>query len=450
MMKIMLVRPKPDRRSLGLTDLMHCEPLDMEYVGTLIKSLNHDVRIIDLQVDRKHLKYHLKKYNPDIVMFTSYLIHVNVIKHYSDIVKKYNKKIITAVGGTQSEVTPELFKYENIDYILGINGMENVEILIKAIEKGKKPKFNHKCINLNYKLPVVDRSLVDKYRKKYYYSYRMPCALLKTSFGCPYKCSFCFCTRITDYQYYIRELEPVMEEIKSLKEDAVFIVDDNFLVDKKRIKAFCDLLDKNDIHKSFYYSARADFIANNEDVIKLLAKHGFDTVFVGLESFKQSDLDNYNKKSDIKLSEKAANILARNNVELHASAIVGQDWDKKDFKDFAKWLHTIKYRYINFMSICPLPGTDIWDDYKDKLLFKETEYEKFDFMHVMLKPTKLKTSQYYLEILKIYFRVTANFDNLFYIIKTCNFKVGVMTVYGLLRIIFRYAGYSIKYAMKGD
>lgn len=449
-MKVMLVRPKPDRKSLGLTDLMHCEPLDMEYVGTIVKSLNHDVLLVDLQVDRRSIKYYLNKYNPDVVLFTSYLLHVNVIKKYSDIVKKYNNKIITGVGGVQSEVTPELFKYKNIDYILGINGMKNVEILLNSIEKNIEPKFITDKIDKNYKLPVVDRSLTKRYRKKYYYSYRMPCALLKTSFGCPYHCSFCFCTRITNYEYYVRELEPVMQEIMDLEEDSIFIVDDNFLVDKERIKVFCELLDKYKIHKSFYYSARADYIANNEDVIELLAKHGFDTVFVGLESFKQEDLDKFNKKSDVETSEKAAKILEKHNVELHASAIVGRDWDKEDFKNFSKWLHTIKYRYINFMSVCPLPGTDIYDDLKKDLLFREDEYEKFDFMHVMLRPTNLKTSQYYIEILKIYFRVTANIDNLFYIIKTCNLKVGIMTVYGLLRIIFTYIGYSIYYGLRGD
>jgi uncharacterized repeat protein (TIGR02543 family) len=162
--------------------------------------------------------------------------------------------------------------------------MQNVEILLKAFEDNKLPQFKHDKIDKNYALPVVDRSLTDRYRKKYYYSYRMPCALLKTSFGCPYQCSFCYCTRITNYEYYVRELEPVMQEIMDLKEDAVFIVDDNFLVDKERIKVFCELLEKHNIHKNFYYSARADYIANNEDVIELLMKHGFDTVFVGLES----------------------------------------------------------------------------------------------------------------------------------------------------------------------
>ena len=449
-MKVMLVRPKPHKNSYGLTDLMHCEPLDLEYVGTLIESLKHDVLLVDLQVDKKGLKYYLKKYNPDVVLFTSYLIHVNIVKEHSALVKAFNKNIVTGVGGVQSEVTPELFIDNNIDYILGKNGMENVEILLKALATNEKPIFKSLVINKDYELPKVNRNITKRYRKKYYYSYRMPCALLKTSFGCPFKCSFCFCTAITDYEYYARELEPVMQELLELEEENVFIVDDNFLVDKERIKVFCELLDKYDIHKHYYISARADYIAENEDVIELISKYGFDTVFIGLESFKQKDLDDFNKKSSIEMSEKAAQILEKYGMELHASAIVGQDWDKQDFKDFAKWLHTIKYRYINFMPICPLPGTDMWDKYKNQLLCGTDEWEKFDFMHVMIKPTKLKTSEFYKEIIKIYFRVTANFGNLIYITKTCNLKVAVMTVYGLLRIIFNYLRMSREYRKKGD
>ena len=449
-MKVMLVRPKPHKVSLGLTDLMHCEPLDMEYVGTLVESLNHEVLLVDLQVDRKKLKHHLKEFMPDVVLFTSYLIHVNVVKGYSREVKEFDPSIVTAVGGVQTEVTPELFRDKNIDYILGINGMENVEILLNSLEAKREPGFNQYKINKDYKLPKVNRKLTERYRKKYYYSYRMPCALLKTSFGCPFKCSFCFCTAITNYEYYTRELEAVMQELMELEEENVFIIDDNFLVDKERIKVFCELLDKYNIHKHYYISARADYIAENEDVIELISKYGFDTVFIGLESFKQKDLDDFNKKSSVELSEKAAKILEKHGIELHASAIVGQDWDKQDFEDFAKWLHTIKYRYINFMPICPLPGTEIWDKYKYKLLCAENEWEKFDFMHVMLKPTKLKTSEFYIEIIKIYFRVTANFENLIYITKTCNLKVAVMTVYGLLRIIFNYLRMNIEYRKKGD
>ena len=114
---------------------------------------------------------------------------------------------------------------------------------------------------------MPDRDITKRYRKHYDYAYHVPCALLKTSFGCPYNCKFCFCVEITAHSYYERELQPVIEELKQIKEPNVFIVDDNFLVDRERIKTFCKLLDENNIHKTFIIFGRADFIVNNPDII---------------------------------------------------------------------------------------------------------------------------------------------------------------------------------------
>lgn len=111
-MKIMLVRPKPHKNSLGLTDLMTCEPIELEYVSTLIKELGHKVNVVDMILEKKSLDELVREYKPKIVMFTSYITHVNVIKEYSDIVKNVNKNIITAVGGVHSEVLPEDFKHK--------------------------------------------------------------------------------------------------------------------------------------------------------------------------------------------------------------------------------------------------------------------------------------------------------------------------------------------------
>ena len=39
----MLIRPKPHKNSLGLSDLMTCEPLELEYVSAVLKKENHEV-----------------------------------------------------------------------------------------------------------------------------------------------------------------------------------------------------------------------------------------------------------------------------------------------------------------------------------------------------------------------------------------------------------------------
>lgn len=437
-MKVMLVRPKPHKNSLGLSDLMTCEPIELEYVAALCKSLGHDVVLVDMILEKKSLKELVILENPKVVMFTSYITHVNVIKDYSDIVKEVNKKIITAVGGVHSEVIPEDFKHKNIDYVLGKNGMQNVEILLKAIESKKTPKFKNDKIDKTYKLPMPDRNITAKYRKHYDYAYHVPCALLKTSFGCPYSCKFCFCVEITGHTYFERELAPVIEELKVIEEPNVFIVDDNFLVSRNRIISFCKLLEENNINKKFIIFGRADFIVKNPDMIELLAKHGLDAVFVGIESFKQSDLNDFNKKTDVETSEKASEVLYKYNVDLYAGAIVGPDWDKKDFRNFAKWIRRMHIRYINLQPLVPLPGTPIYDDYKGRLLLDEKEYEKWDLTHLAIMPTKLSPTSYYYEIIRGYFRTTASLSSLNYIRKKCGMKVAVKCFRGAMKMLWHY------------
>ena len=437
-MKVVLVRPKPHKNSLGLTDLMCCEPLELEYVSALVKNLNHEVILVDMMLEKRKLRYFIEKERPDVVMFTSYITHVNVIKSYASTVKKIGKNIVTVVGGIHSEVLPEDFECDDIDYILGINGMQNVEVLLNALENGISPEFKREKIDKSYILPMPDRNITSKYRKYYDYAYHVPCALLKTSFGCPYSCKFCFCVEITQHSYYERELEPVMEELKQITEPNVFIVDDNFLVSRDRIKVFCELLEKNEINKKFIIFGRADFIANNPDMIELLSKHGLDAVFVGIESFKQSDLNNFNKKTDVETSEKASEILYRNNVDLYAGAIVAPDWDKKDFLEFTKWIRRMHIRYVNLQPLVPLPGTGIYDDYKEQLLLKREEYEKWDLTHLAIMPTKIKPTLYYWEIIKGYGRTSTSLSSLNYVRKKCGIKIAYKCLKGSMKMLWHY------------
>ena len=448
-MKIMLVRPKPHKNSLGLADLMTCEPIEMEYVAALCKRLGHDVVLEDMILEKKSLDTLVKEFGPDVVMFTSYITHVNVIKHYSDLVKGVDARIVTVVGGVHSEVLPDDFKYKNIDYVVGVNGMQNTEILLNALEKNEKPCFKHGEIDKTYRLPMPDREISRRYRKHYDYAYHVPCALLKSSFGCPYNCKFCFCVQITQNQYYERELEQVIDELKLIEEPNVFIVDDNFLVNRNRIITFCKLLDENKIDKKFIIFGRADFIVRNPDMIELLSQHGLDAVFVGIESFKQSDLNDFNKRTDVETGEKASDILYKYNVDLYAGAIVGPDWDKKDFRNFAKWIRRMHIRYVNLQPLVPLPATPIYDVYKDQLLLKREEYEKWDLTHLAILPTKLTPSQYYFEIIRGYFRTTASFSSLRYIRKKCGVKVEIKCFRGAMKMLWHYVKMMWEYRKVG-
>jgi len=425
---------------------MTCEPLELEYVSTLVKSKGHEVVFVDKMLERKPLTYFLKKHEPDIVCFTSYITHINVIKDYSDEVKRYNPNMITVVGGVHSEVIPMDFTHNNLDYILELNGLQNFERLLDGLVRGdEKICFNHDTIEKNYVSLMPDRELTAKYRCKYDYAYHAPCALLKTSFGCPYNCKFCFCIEITKHSYYERELEVTIAELKEIMEPNVFIVDDNFLVSKERIAKFCELLEENNIQKNFIVFGRADFIVNNEDSIKLLSEHGLDAVFVGIESFKQTDLDRFNKRTDVGISERASEILYHYGVDLYAGAIVGPDWDKNDFKEFIKWIRRMHIRFTNLQPLVPIPGTPIYEEYKDKLLLKRKEYEKWDLTHIAIIPTKMSPSRYYWEIIKGYFKTSSSLSSIAYIYKKCGFKITYKCVRGAIIMLWHYFKMMFEY-----
>ena len=84
-------------------------------------------------------------------------------------------------------------------------------------------------VNFN-DFPIPERPLLRKYKNKYNLFYFNDCASIKTSFGCPEKCTFCFCRKMNQEEYGRRPLASVLQEIESIPNKNVFIVDDNFLL----------------------------------------------------------------------------------------------------------------------------------------------------------------------------------------------------------------------------
>ena len=261
---------------------------------------------------------------------------------------------------------------------------------------------------------------------------------MKTSFGCPFSCSFCFCRQITDGRYYARDLDEVIEELKTIVEEEVYIVDDNFLVDRNRILDFCRLLEENGLKRKFLIYGRADFIAENEDVIRLFAKKGLRAVIVGLESCEQEELKEYNKQSSVDVNEKAVRVLKDAGVECYATLILGLDWRDREFDSLYKWLRKLELKFINLQPFTPLPGTPLYDDYKDELAVTREEHEKWDLAHLVVRPRRISTRRYYWNIVKLYYRITMNPKNIVKMIRQYGILQNIKLSLGAMSITWQY------------
>lgn len=447
-MKILLVRPNTPKESINLQSFMICEPLELEYVASNLKPLGAEIDIVDMLLEKKSIEYFVTQKDYDMVAFTSYITCVGVCKEYAKKIKAINKNIITCVGGVHAEVVPTDFVDENIDYILWANGVLTMKEMVKQfpnidIEKlegiYKEGRTKPKLINGNLLHP--DRKITEKYRDNYNYIYHNHCATIKTSFGCPYKCNFCFCTQVCPYS--TRELDDVFDELEEIKEDNVFIVDDNFLVCRERLIAFCKGLDDRNIKKHYIAFGRADFIAANEDMVVMLHEHGFDAFFVGIESFKTSELSDFSKQSSVEQNVKAINILESNGLQCYSGLIVGEDWVKDDFNTLIKHLNSFKHPLVNIQPITPMPGTPLFKKYKYEVVLDRKKYGSWDMAHVAFKPIKMSTRKYYYHIVRAYLKTSANKIQRKFIRERYGKQVYRRVKKGATKIFFQYLALMI-------
>lgn len=418
-MKILLIRPRPHRETIGLQSVMICEPLELMQLSAVLKANGHEVEIVDMILEKKPVEFFIGKFSPELVGITGYISHIGMMKQYAEIIKKINKNIKVAVGGVHATVCPDDFKCEYIDYIA-----RSAEDFYKVAN----------CEDIGVRYP--DRNLPKRYTDKYYYLFAHKCALIKTSFGCPYNCNFCFCRQISPYK--ARDIDDVITELLQIPQREVYIVDDDFLFNRERLLEFYDKIKENKIEKNYLVYGRADFIAANEDVIEALSKVGLNAVIVGIEASTQKELDGFNKRTKIEDNEKAVKILKKYGIECYATVILGVDWDRKDFKNLYKYIKHLGLVFVNLQPFTPMPGTPYFDEYKDQLIIPYNEHEKWDMAHLVIKPGKISARRYYYEILKLYYKITVRPKNVIYMFRRYGVGTTLKLSVGAARISWQY------------
>ena len=420
-MKVLFVRPKPSPETIGLQHLMIVEPLELEILATLIKG-NNEVKILDMILEKGDLIYHIREFNPDVLCLTGYITHIPIIISICNTAKKISKKIITVTGGVHVEKFPGDIDHEAVDYRVIRNAVITFPKLIDHLSGLSEFPAGvlrvHEKINetelpeYDFYVPLPDRSLTRKYRDKYFYIFHDKVALIKTSFGCPFKCKFCYCRKITGDNYFARPLDEVLEELSSIKEKEIYIIDDDFLISKLRLKEFIRSLKERGIKKKYLIYGRADFIADNPELIKEFREVGLRTIIVGLESFDDTELNEFNKQTSSSINRRAMEVMNKYKVDCYAAVIISPSWSHEDFKKAGDIMTDLGIKFVNLQPLTPLKGTGITVKEED-LVISRTDYAKWDLAHVAIRPEKMSLEDFYKNILNLYIRIIQNPRNFF-------------------------------------
>jgi len=158
---------------------------------------------------------------------------------------------------------------------------------------------------------------------------------IQFSRGCPFSCDFCNVTALLGHRPRTKTAAQIIAELDSLYalgwRKSVFFVDDNFIGNKKKLKSevLPALIEWRKDKLGMPFSTEVSInLADDTELLRLMAQAGFDTVFVGIETPNEDSLvecsKTQNKGRDLVESVKR---LQRAGLQVQGGFIVGFDND---------------------------------------------------------------------------------------------------------------------------
>lgn len=188
--------------------------------------------------------------------------------------------------------------------------------------------------------------------------------------GCPFHCEFCDIWTVYGNKPRLKKAETLVSELDALYrlgwKGAVFVVDDNFIGNKRRVKN--ELLPAVQNWQAghgypFHFFTEASInLADDEALLSGMRAAGFNAVFIGIETPSREGLKETGKNQNLKTDmEAAVQMIQRQGIEVLAGFIVGFDSDPPDI--FERQIDFIQKNAIPKAMIgllTALPGTRLF------------------------------------------------------------------------------------------
>lgn len=402
-MRILLVYPNASHELIGWGDLgAVAEPLALEYVAAVAREEGHDVELLDLRLHRGTLPMKLWGMQPDLVGFTGYSMHVLRNLELAKVVREVAPNARTIVGGHHATLMPEDYFERQIDFVAVGEGTAAFRLLLRRLEAGDRAPvvpglwsrgdddrftFGGEPAALQIdEITPPDRTLVPQDRPKYFIDWMKPIALLRTTVGCPYRCSFCSLWRIMDGRYYRRDVDRVVEELATIEEKYVFLVDDEPFVNPARMHEMARAIAAAGIEKEYFAYCRVDSFLRDRDLMKEWHAIGLRRLFFGFETVFDDELADYNKKQEKEQIQEAVRVAREIGIMMFCSFIVKPEYTKERFAGIVEFVTENQIDYPSFTILTPIPGTPACASF-DHILAKQPngrpDWAQFDLQHAV-------------------------------------------------------------------
>jgi radical SAM superfamily enzyme YgiQ (UPF0313 family) len=244
--------------------------------------------------------------------------------------KRRGKRV--AVGGPYATALPHEVADVGADYLILDEGELTLPLFVEAVAQGQ---MSGTFRAPNGERPDVTTTPVPRFELLEFDAYAE--MSVQFSRGCPFQCEFCDIIVLYGRKPRTKAPEQLLKELDYLYElgwrRSIFMVDDNFIGNKRNVKLFLkELLPWMVEHKypfSFATEASVD-LANDQELMDEMVKCNFGAIFLGIETPDEESLALTQKHQNTRSSlSEAVDKIAKSGIRVMAGFIIGFDGEKK-------------------------------------------------------------------------------------------------------------------------
>jgi radical SAM superfamily enzyme YgiQ (UPF0313 family) len=299
-------------------------------------------------------------YGCDLVAISTFSAQVGEAYAIADRLRASGVRV--AMGGLHVSVRPQEAA-AHADYVIVGEGENVWPAVVAAAETGAPPHVfearRFPPVNVAT-LPVPRYDLLgDRPYNRF---------TVQTSRGCPWRCDFCASSVMLSQRYRKRPVEHVIRDIEAIAalrpRPFIEFADDNTFVDKAWGRELCRRLAPLDIK---WFTETDISVADDPELLDLMAASGCRQVLVGLESPGAPALDGIERNANFKAlrAERYTSALRRiqaHGVTVNGCFILGLDAHGPDiFERVLDFASAVPLFEVQITILTAFPGTPLYD-----------------------------------------------------------------------------------------
>ncbi len=305
----------------------------------------------------------IREHTYDIIGITSIIPNVGKVEHMCSLIRKYQPNATIVVGGHVANLG-DLDRRVGADHVVRGEGIEWFRRYLG--ERVDRP-IRHPRIYSGMGSRAMGVTLRGRTGGV--------AAALIPSVGCPVGCNFCSTSAmfggkgkcVMFYQTGDELFDVMLGLERDMKVNAFFVMDENFLLHRKRALRLLELMRRHDKPWALYVFSSAGVLKSY--TIEQLLGLGISWVWMGLEG-KNSQYGKLNGVDTFNM----VRMLQSHGIRVLGSSIIGlEEHTPENIDDAIDYAVRHDTEFHQFMLYTPIPGTPLWESLRRKGVLTDPE-----------------------------------------------------------------------------